>query len=70
MERRGFSGMEAHVEEHREFQKRILDFCRHLRRGDATVADDVLHFLKDWLINHILITDAEYAPFFAEKGLS
>jgi hemerythrin len=34
------------------------------------ISVSVLHFLNDWVSNHIKKTDMHYGPFFNEKGLN
>jgi hemerythrin len=38
-------------------------------QGGGRVSLDLLHFLRDWLVNHILVEDKRYAAHFqAQKG--
>ena len=39
------------------------------KQGKATITNDILIFLKDWVVNHIKKTDKRYAPFLREQGL-
>jgi hemerythrin len=34
-----------------------------LAQDKISVGDDLLQFLKEWLLNHIRVTDHQYAPF-------
>ena len=36
---------------------------RRMRMGTATVSMDLLTFLKDWLVQHIMGTDPTYLPY-------
>ena len=38
--------------------------------GDFMISVEVMAFLKDWLTNHILITDKAYGPFLIDKGVT
>ncbi len=53
---------EAHIEEHKDFVKKIGEISK------KCIVDNDLHsglssFLKDWLLNHILVVDKELADF-------
>ena len=53
---------ESHIEEHKAFVKKIVEISKRC------IVDDDLHsdlssFLKDWLLNHILVVDKELAVF-------
>ena len=65
----GYPEAESHKRIHEELAKKVLRFKDRLDRGETGVARELLNFLKDWLSNHICITDKRYSSFFHEKGL-
>ncbi|MDR1311026.1 MAG: bacteriohemerythrin [Burkholderiaceae bacterium] len=54
---------ERHKQTHRNFVDKVDSVEKQLNAGNIQVGDDLLEFLKDWLLNHILIADHQYAPF-------
>ena len=51
---------------------RLLSQVRELEErlaGQGMSADEVLSFLQDWIVNHILVEDRRYAAFVNEKGV-
>ena len=65
----GYKDTPAHLDQHRKFIDRIKKFADEFQEGDSTVSLDIINFLKDWLLNHILKVDARYVPFFKEHGI-
>ncbi len=65
----GFAGYESHEAEHDRFIERVLGFQERLSRGEKVIPDELMTFLKDWLVKHILGTDKQYSQFFNDKGL-
>ncbi len=51
-----------HKAEHDALVKRVLDFQTEFNSGRATMAVQVLQFVKDWLEKHIKGTDVAYVP--------
>ena len=52
----------AHKIEHQNFVSRIADEKkRALQAGSLSL--DLMHFLRDWLVEHILVCDRAYADF-------
>ena len=50
-----------HKEEHAEFVSKILEFTKEFREGiNQKLSQDVLNFLQNWIIKHILGTDMMY----------
>ena len=49
--------------EHRKLVQQVLDFESALKSGKAKVTMDIMRFLKDWLVQHIMGTDPTYLPF-------
>ena len=58
-----------HKTEHVAMTADALRFFDKVENGDYSIIDDVLGFLKDWLANHIMVSDKQYSLFFMEKGL-
>ena len=51
-----------HKAEHDELVKQVQAFQTEFESGRATMAVQVLQFLKDWLESHIKGSDSAYAP--------
>lgn len=54
--------LDAHKQTHDKFVQRIAEEKTRLLAGNG-LSLDVLYFLKDWLVNHILVDDQDYAGF-------
>jgi hemerythrin len=52
-----------------DFSKKISNYCNKLMNRDLEVIDRVLEDLKQYLVNHIQVTDKKYAGCFNENGL-
>lgn len=60
---------ELHRKEHMEYWKKTALFANEAMSGNKEVLGDILSFLIDWWMDHILRTDLRYKEFFQEKGL-
>lgn len=60
MKSAGYAGLEAHAAEHAIFRARLAEL--QLKSIAQDVSSDTVEFLKDWLINHISVTDMAYVP--------
>ena len=58
----GYPGFEKHKIEHQSFIERIAVEKRKTDNGSA-VSLDLMHFLRDWLVDHIQFSDRNYAEF-------
>lgn len=65
----GYPDYSRQREEHNEFRKRTPSFSIDVIRGKATIPKDILIYLKEWWVNHILNADMKYKDFFNERGL-
>jgi len=59
---------EAHCTLHRELVSEVEALQQKIRSGKAAISFELLHFLRTWLIKHILGEDKKYAAFFASSG--
>ncbi|HSV30363.1 MAG TPA: hemerythrin family protein [Candidatus Omnitrophota bacterium] len=65
----GYPGLEGHSAKHHEFMNEIARLRREADGGDMLQAGlKVRAFVLDWLLSHILESDAEYAAFIAAKA--
>ena len=58
-----------HKEEHHDFTMTTLANLRKVIKGDYQIANELLEYLKQWLVNHIQGTDRKYIDCFKMKGL-
>jgi methyl-accepting chemotaxis protein len=66
----GYPENDAHRDIHRKLVGQVGDFKTRFASGDASVAIELMGFLKDWLVNHINVTDRRYVPFLKSKGVA
>jgi hemerythrin len=60
---------ESHKKEHQKFYKTVTEFQQQLLKNEEQLTIAVLDFLKDWLKNHILITDMHFKEEYLKRGL-
>lgn len=61
MRKINFPGLAEHKVEHEKLLLQVLELQKKFQSGAATLTIQVLHFLRDWLINHIGKSDKELA---------
>jgi hemerythrin-like metal-binding protein len=69
MLRAGYAGLEEHVAEHREFASKVDGFYAEFGEDQMGIPIDVLYFLRDWLLKHILLTDRQYSESLNRAGI-
>jgi hemerythrin-like metal-binding protein len=62
-----FSGIDEHIAEHRGFTAKIEQFARE--QNTSQTALELLNFLHDWLMHHILETDRKYSEALNRAGI-
>jgi hemerythrin-like metal-binding protein len=60
MERVGHMDLASHKAQHKKFVDRISEFEQAFKTGKATLTFEIIEFLKDWLIKHIMVSDKKY----------
>lgn len=66
----GYANSPEHVKQHEELKAQALDLKSKMDAGDFMIGVEVLAFLKEWLTNHIMISDKGYSDFLLSKGVS
>jgi hemerythrin len=67
----GYPMYASHREEHDKLTKQVVEIQARLERGaTAALSLQVMFFLKDWLLNHVMGSDKEYGPYLRSKGVS
>lgn len=69
LQEHGFPSLSGHKESHRLFRQKIAGFCVDSMQYKQGVPAELLEYMRDWLINHILGTDMEYSTFLNERGV-
>lgn len=64
-----YPDFDAHKREHQSFIARIADEKSKAQKVGA-LSLDLMHFLRDWLINHILLSDKAYAAYLQQRDSS
>lgn len=58
----GYPRFAKHKEAHDQFIVRLNREKASILRGQP-ISEEMLYFLKDWLVSHILVVDREYAAY-------
>ena len=67
LEQRGYGKLGVHRLEHKRLCDQVYDLKQRLATGRVTLGIEIMRFLKDWLANHILVHDQEYARALASR---
>lgn len=68
MQQSGYSEQDAamqalHLEQHRNFSSKVVAIREDLKAGILIAPDDLIGFLNQWLVDHIMNTDKKLAAF-------
>ena len=66
----GYEGAEEHKEKHALFSARLEEMTARNGEDSVSLAFELVDFLEDWLIDHLMVIDRKYIPCFKEHGLS
>jgi hemerythrin-like metal-binding protein len=61
---------EKHSQEHRSFSQQVVALREGLKEGRLVSREELLSFLNNWLVNHILHTDQRLGEFLHSRGYS
>lgn len=65
----GYPGYEDQKKAHANLVGQVGDIQKKFLDGNAPLSQDVMAFLKDWLIKHIQGSDQKYGLYFNSKGV-
>ncbi len=65
----GYPSHQNHKKEHDHFTDQVITFQKEFEMGVQTIGFELLDFLKNWLVKHILISDKKYSKFFNDKKI-
>lgn len=60
---------ELHMQQHRAFSAKVVAVREEIKAGRRIPRDELLAFLNNWLINHILNTDKRLGAYIVARGL-
>jgi hemerythrin len=60
---------ECHNEEHYSFITKTSAYFDRVVSGDYHISNELIEYLKQWIVNHIQVTDRQYIDCFKKNGL-
>ncbi len=64
-----YPGFQIHKRQHNELVLQVLELQRRFLKNEVSITQEIFDFLKEWLLNHILVSDKEYTVFLNAKGV-
>ena len=69
MQANQYPDLASHRAEHERFTQTIVEIQDRFRRNEVAITIDLMDFLKDWLIKHIMGVDKRYVSHLTSKGV-
>ena len=66
----GYPELEQHRQKHRDFIKKTMEFCRAAIHDTGDFSGQILVYLKEWWVHHILEEDMKYHDHNKQSGHS
>ncbi len=60
---------EEHRAKHREFNDKLEEMVKKNEGDSMSLAYELVDFLEDWLLDHLMVVDQKYVSCFHEHGL-
>ena len=65
----GYEKTEEHIVKHQQFNTKLTEIQSKYGDDISGLAFELIDFLEDWLLNHLLTADQEYKECFLSHGL-
>ena len=65
-----YPGLEIHKQQHEDLIKQIQELQHKLDYENVTITFELLHFLRNWLVQHINDSDKRFGAHFRKAGLA
>lgn len=65
----GYPDVKGHVKQHEYFIRKVEKFVADFDNNKPVLSGDLIFFLRDWWLNHIMSEDMLYSSFFNERGV-
>jgi len=69
MSQHAYPDFNAHKKQHQDLVAQAVAIQKKFESGQAALTVEVLQFLNDWLVKHIMGSDKAYGPFLNGKGV-
>jgi hemerythrin-like metal-binding protein len=70
LKKSGYPDLPAQEMEHEQFVFRVLEFKRDLINGNKTPTSNMIWFLGNWLLHHIMEVDKKYTAHLSKMEIS
>jgi len=67
--RHNYPEFRTHASKHVELINQVKNYVKKFESGNSVSTVDLMNFLKDWLLTHIMETDKKYSTFLNAKGI-
>ena len=65
-----YENTEEHIKEHNDFVEKVVDFKKRYINNEIEVSFELIDFLEDWLLGHLIESDQKYVECFKSNGLN
>ncbi|MCX6055232.1 MAG: hypothetical protein NTZ74_10030 [Chloroflexi bacterium] len=69
LEEYGYPNLAFQKKEHKAYRIKVVSLCQATFIHEDSVPAELLMFLRDWWVKHILETDMKYRSFLTERGV-
>lgn len=69
LDKYGYPDLARQKEDHEAYSIKIVALCKATMSHEDSVPAELLRFMRDWWVHHILETDMKYRPFLMERGV-
>ena len=67
MRQLNYPKQDEHILEHKKFIYKLFELNKQFREDTSYLTLEIVSFLRGWLLDHILNTDAEYGAFVSKR---
>lgn len=64
-----FPDFKNHKMEHDKFVAKVEDFEERYKNGRLLLSLEITNFIKEWITNHIMVTDKKYSDMMINSGI-